>query len=569
MRPSTRLSRCRLLLPALLPLLCSAAQLPPGARSRSGALDSSRDKADEQQKLLQRVVDARLSAAEHLLPSEDDNTTHPMLKAPLAAFSKTTAWLRRENPTLFAFLLGALATTSKEQNDLADGSRTQVNKGGHCRLARRSRPLNAPLGPSCQVELEQDYHVAIVTTAALPWMTGTAVNPLLRAAHLAKAGKRVTLVVPWLHPLEQGIVFPHGLRFDSPAEQEEHIRAWLRARAGLRRISFEITFYAGRYDADRGSILPIGDITRFIESSHCDVCVLEEPEHLTWYHNGASWRHRFKLVVGVIHTNYIFYARTWASGGPILAATLESVNQFVCGAYCDKVIKLSDTLQPLPRAIVCNVHGVRKDFVDIGRRKPRRFRKGAYFLGKVLWAKGHRLLLDYLQRQVERGETPTHIDVYGKGEDLDEVRSEAEAKELDVTFHGPTDHAGRELREYKVFVNPSLSEVLSTTTAEALAMGKFVVIQRHPSNDFFLQFRNALPFETANEFLLQLRYALAATPTPLSKDERRRLSWEGATERFLTALTNSTRGTSALPSLSDHTAQWVHQGMQRAASWAT
>ena len=137
------------------------------------------------------------------------------------------------------------------------------------------------------MELEQDYHIAIVTTAALPWMTGTAVNPLLRAAHLAKAGKRVTLVVPWLHPLEQGIVFPHGLRFDSPAEQEEHIRAWLRARAGLRGDSFEITFYAGRYDADRGSILPIGDITRFIESSHCDVCVLEEPEHLTWYHNGA------------------------------------------------------------------------------------------------------------------------------------------------------------------------------------------------------------------------------------------------------------------------------------------
>ena len=84
-----------------------------------------------------------------------------------------------------------------------------------------------------QLMMGEDHHMAIVTTAALPWMTGTAVNPLLRAAYLAKAGKRVTLMVPWLHPVEQGLIFPEGLRFITPAEQAAYILNWLRVRPPL------------------------------------------------------------------------------------------------------------------------------------------------------------------------------------------------------------------------------------------------------------------------------------------------------------------------------------------------
>ena len=387
---------------------------------------------------------------------------------------------------------------------------------------------------------EDGRQVTIVTTAALPWMTGTAVNPLLRAAYLAKDGNRsVTLMIPWLARADQEKVFPNNITFNSPEEQESYVRDWAKQRTGFA-SDFKVTFYPGRYAPEKCSILPVGDPTAYVPDTAADVAILEEPEHLTWYHHGKRWTDKFAHVVGVVHTNYLDYARR-EEGGATKEALLRHVNSWVTRIHCHKVVKLSDAVQDLPRQTTEFVHGVAESFLKVGEQKAQvpatggpRFSRGAYFLGKCVWAKGYTELLDLLTQQHENmPNTPMAVDCYGAGEDLDAVRQEAARRQLAVAFHGARDHLHEDIHEYRVFINPSTSDVVATTTAEALAMGKWVVVADHPSNHFFSQFKNCLVYKTPEEFVSHVQRALASDPAPITPEDKTRLTWEAATERFL------------------------------------
>ncbi|XVF55855.1 hypothetical protein PTKIN_Ptkin06aG0070200 [Pterospermum kingtungense] len=283
---------------------------------------------------------------------------------------------------------------------------------------------------------------------------------------------------------------------------------------------------------ERRSIIPAGDTSQFIPSKDADIAILEEPEHLNWYHHGKCWTDKFNHVVGIVHTNYLEYIKR-EKNGALQAFLVKHINNWVTKAYCHKVLRLSAATQDLPKSVICNVHGVNPRFLKIGEKVAEERELGLQtfpkedFLGKMVWAKGYKELVDLLAKH-KNDLDGFKLDVYGNGEDAHEVQSTAKRLDLNLNFLTGRDHADESLHGYKIFVNP-----ICTATAEALAMGKFVVCADHPSNEFFRSFPNCLTYKTSEDFVAKVKQALANEPQPLTPEQRFNLSWEAATQRFI------------------------------------
>jgi len=400
-------------------------------------------------------------------------------------------------------------------------------------------------------------HFTIITTAALPWRTGPAVNALLRAVYLAKSGRSVKLMLPWIDKAEQELLFEGWEVFDDRASQEEYIRRWCKehAQVEVRSLPLKFQWYDASYVKEVRSVFPNGDCSNAIGEGPRDVLILEEPEHLCWYHNGQRWPGLFAHVIGIVHTNYrVYIDRMGYEGLLSTPAVRDSIfltfTSMVCSGYCDVTVKLSGAGMSLPNEVTCNIHGVREEFFDIGERvggsgrgaegQPEAEPARAYFLGKAILQKGWGELLDYLRTASSRC-ADLSMDCFGSGPDLEAIRERAEqvrsAGGAGLQVFDGLDHSDSRLHDYAVLVNPSTSEMLCTVTAEALAMRKRVVLPKHPSNSFFMEHLSdrCHLFEPgkAASFEAAVREALAAgRPPPLPDETRRLLSWESAIERL-------------------------------------
>ena len=321
----------------------------------------------------------------------------------------------------------------------------------------------------------------VVTTAALPWMTGTAVNPLLRALYLTRGRPKgyVTLMIPWLKDEKSRIqLYGKDKAFADSGEQESWIREFCRERAGCREEekNLRIQFYPSMYQQAFGSIFPLVDICNLIPDAEADVAILEEPEHLNWIRvPGAGvvdespeelkkhedpehrdmrqlgWAHKFRHVVGILHTNYSAYMKDYAMGASLVAApAITLLSSIVVRAYCHRVIRLSAVLPSLApnKEVTCNVHGVRSEFLEPAITPKEDILDApfasVYFIGKVIWAKGFDKVLELQKLYKKVTGNYFAMDIYGGGNDEkaisrallgrrnknpDEVKDEVDAKQ--------------------------------------------------------------------------------------------------------------------------------------------
>lgn len=370
----------------------------------------------------------------------------------------------------------------------------------------------------------QEFTFVIVTTAAPPWYTGTALNPLHRAKALARRGQSVCLVFPWLQASDQTAVYPSGICFASPDEQSRWIKQTFATG------SVDIRFYPAHWSPRCRSIFPTGCFVDQIPA--CELLILEEPEHLSMYRPWLQLKHQVQAhaVLGIIHTHYIDYLRSV----PILGqsswvlARISTYLGWISQRQCHQIVRLSAAVDGNPQSQVIAVNGVDEPYLA---QRPDTQTTGLYFIGKLIWEKGWAEMIELLAQTP--GQT-LHVFGMGSEETINTLRAMASSNNIHLAIHGPSARPWLDLRSFRVFINCSRSEVLCTTTAEALAMGKFALVPKHPSNEFFAAHPNCLVYDSPEEFQRHLFYAQSMPPAPV--DARPSLSWDAATQRLLDAL---------------------------------
>ncbi len=365
------------------------------------------------------------------------------------------------------------------------------------------------------------YDAVVLTSAALPWMTGPSFISLWHACGLAALGYKVVYMLPWLDGASQERLWG-ARRFADFDEQVE----WLRAEAGDLGCPDlpECRPYRGTYMARLKSIVPMQDVYRAAPSARS--LIASEPEHLCWYPFTRGRKHiRADRTLGLSMTDYETYIRSSDIPAPRRVAQLVSyLHGRAVRLRIDLPLSLSPALAfPGVNMPVERITGVSRGYAHVPPVAPDI--RGVYFLGSFLWEKG----LSDLVQIAKRAEQP--MDVIGGGPDEAAFRNLVQQENAPLTVKAPNARFWKDIGRYRVMLNPSKSEVLCTATADALVAGRHVVLPNCPGNVPFSAYPNAHFYKDLDGAITALRQFVASDPVP-PEAARRDFDWMQACRKL-------------------------------------
>lgn len=372
--------------------------------------------------------------------------------------------------------------------------------------------------------------VSLITTATIPWFTGPAISSIERIYAIQREGHETILYTPWIEPEIQRYIFPKGLEF---ATKDEHL-SYLQSYLSKNNRKLEVKFYDANWE--KNCLLPATSLNKFIEP--CDVLILEEAEHILWNQLFYGRLKQAKYVIGIIQTNYQERGKYAASlfnlKIQVFLAILPYYNAWICERNCDCVVSISRSIVYAGPLHVALVNGVRDSFLQPQTQlENHRFEKDFYYLGSVAWEKNLKQLIHFCQS------CQVAIDIYGsgtnygRGSTMEQIIAYSRQHGNYLNFRGSTAEPYKTVKLYKTYISCSVSDKSCGATNEAIAMGKFVIIPRHPSNEFFYRYENVLLFENEREFAGCIQHTLTHNPVPLSPSELEQFSWKKATRLLL------------------------------------
>ena len=378
------------------------------------------------------------------------------------------------------------------------------------------------------------YH--IFTNNVYPALGGVSINTMYHIKELTKWGHKCILYIPWFNNLHYRKKHFHNL-LKLNMTKKDH-KKMIRQKFKLS-TNVKIKFYNAKpfmITIEGPGGLPLQNLEKIVPFN--SNLILVDP-NLYFFEFSTIDTSHFNSIVSILHTNYFQYnyprwinrfkfkplidifisgaymfcqnftQPNYAQTSLSLKSSDVSLKKII--TYSDKVIAISksvlETYDDFPlesnKIIINNLIGLPNKYFSIKKYYSQGNNK-VFFVGKPIISKGIEEFCQIVSNQ--------EVFIFGsKPEPL--VNKLINKYNVKWNYKGIWHQKASELKNYFIFLNASISEGVCTTNIEMIALGKFLVLKNHYSNDIFKKFANVYFYDNvsqAKQIIKQLKHKIPA-----------------------------------------------------------